>query len=251
MPFQIYLSHPRRERTKRASAIPLIDPKPPISAPLLQEFEIHVRNSTRNARSELVCYLKLLGGESVQVDDNERERPRSHVKGLDEVQRDVMTFVREEAGFAQVYTINRDGFPVGRTMVAVLDDDWSVTLVQRNVHRRLGQLRRDPHIEIAWVGSPVPNSINDRPHVFDFGLLVPRVVFVRGLVQFMDYEEVVAAFQRQTLTQRAKGLTRAPERTVENIKEELVGLRVLPSQVRAEGFGTGAQSFTWTAEEMQ
>jgi len=74
---------------------------------------------------------------------------------------------------------------------------------------------------------------------------------VRGLVQFMDDDEVIAAFQRQTMTQRAKGLTSAPERTVENIKEELVGLRVLPSQVRAEGFGTGAQSFTWTSEEMR
>ena len=194
--------------------------------------------------------LALVGGEFVQIDDNERERPRNHVMELDEVQRDAMTFVREEAGFAQVYTINRDGFPVGRTMVAVLNDDWSVTLVQRNVHRRIGQLRRDPHIEITWVGSPLPDSINDRPHVYDFGLVVPRVVFVRGLAQFMDDDEVVAVFQRQTLVQRTKGLTSAPERTVENIKEELVGLHVLPTQVRAEGFGIGAQSFTWTSEEI-
>jgi len=187
----------------------------------------------------------------VQVDDNERERLRSRVKSLDEVQREVMTFLKEEAGFAQVYTINGEGFPVGRTMVAVINDDWSVTLVQRKVHRRLGQLRRDPHVEVAWVGLPAPDSINDRPHVYDFGLLVPRVVFVRGLARFMDEEEMVATFQRQTQIQRAKGLTGAPERTVENIKEELVGLRVAPTQVRAEGFATGAQSFTWTAEEMR
>jgi len=194
--------------------------------------------------------LKIVVGGSVQVDDNERERTRSRVKSLDEVQREVMTFLREEAGFAQVYTINREGYPVGRTMVAPINDDWSVTLVQRTVHRRLSQLRRDPHVEIAWVGSPAPDSINDRPHVYDFGWLIPRVVFLRGIARFMNEEEMVAEFQRQTLTQRAKGLTSAPERTIENIKEELVGLRVTPAQIRVEGFGVGAQSFTWKAEEM-
>jgi hypothetical protein len=189
------------------------------------------------------------GGVRVQVDRNEHDRTEAGVRDLEGVQREVMSFLKHEAGFAQVYTVNREGYPVGRTMAAPIEDDWSVILIQRNVHRRLQQLKRNPHIEIAWVGSPAPDSVNDRPHVYDFGLLIPRVVFLRGLAQFMDEEEMVAAFQKQTIVQRAKGLTAAPERTVANIKAELVGLRILTRQIRVEGFGAGAESFTWTVEE--
>jgi hypothetical protein len=173
------------------------------------------------------------------------------VKELDEVQREVMGFLRNEAGFAQVYTVNREGYPVGRTMVAPIEEDWSVILIQRNVHRRLAQMLRNPHVEIMWAGSPSPDSINDRPHVYDFGLPIPRVVFLRGLADFMDQDAVVEAFQRQTNIQRENGFTKAPERTEQNIKEELVGVRILTRQIRAEGFGTGAQSFTWTMEEVK
>ena len=181
----------------------------------------------------------------MQVDSNERERPGARPRTQDEVERDVMAFLTGEAGFAQVFTINRDGFPVGRTMVAPVAADWSVNLVQRAVHRRLGQLRRDPRMEIVWTGTPAPGSVNDRPHVYDFGWAVPRAVFLRGTASFMSPDELVATYERQTEIQRAKGLTKAPLRTADQIREELVGVHVTPVQVRAEGFGAGAQSYTW------
>lgn len=185
---------------------------------------------------------------SVRVEDNERPREGVVPRPLDAVQRDAMAFVRDQAGFAQVFTVNRDGFPVGRTMVAPVNPDWSVDLVQRAVHRRLGQIRRDPHVEVVWVGDPLPDSVNDRPHVYDFGLDVPRVVFLRGLARVMDHPWTLERFTRQTAIQRSKGLTRAPERSAENVRDELVGIHIVPVQVRAEGFGVGAQSFTWPVE---
>ncbi|MGH8995414.1 MAG: hypothetical protein ACRDYB_05175 [Acidimicrobiales bacterium] len=185
----------------------------------------------------------------VRVDSNERERQSVAAKPVDRVQREAMAFLRDDAGFAQVFTITRTGYPVGRTMVAPVNSDWSVDLVQRNVHHRLGQLRRDPHVEIVWVGLPQAGSVNDRPHVYDFGLLVPRVVFLRGEAVFMDDEATLEVFRRQTAIQRGRGLDLAPERSDENVRRELVGVHVSPKQVRAEGFGTGAQCFTWTIEE--
>ena len=134
-------------------------------------------------------------------------------------------------------------------MVAPIQPDWSVVLVQRSVHKRLEQMKNNPHVEIVWVGTSVPGSVNDRPHVYDFGLLIPRVVFLRGLAEFMDEQAAAEAFQSQTIIQRAKGLTSAPMRSIENIKEELVGVRIVASQIRAEGFGTGAESFTWKVEK--
>jgi hypothetical protein len=181
----------------------------------------------------------------VEVLSNERGGRDAPQKPLEQVQREVMAFLKEEAGFAQVVSINRAGFPVARTMVAAISDDWSVTTVQRRVHKRLGQLRRNPRMEIIWTGTPAPDSINDRPHVYDTGLLVPRVVFLRGLAEFLDPEETIRRFRRQTAIFRDQGHFNAPERTDENIREELVGVYVRPLQVRAEGFGAGAQSFTW------
>jgi hypothetical protein len=185
---------------------------------------------------------------SFRVDANQRAGRDEPVPALADLQRRVLHFVREEAGFAQVVTINRDGFPVGRTMVAPLEEDWSVTLVQRSVHRRLAQLRRNPRLEIIWVGDPAPENVNDRPHVYDFGHNAPRVVFLRGMAEFLDADETIRRFRRQTARNLARGQTLAPERSDDNIREQLVGIHVRPIQVRAEGFGAGAQSFTWTLE---
>ncbi|HUY50286.1 MAG TPA: pyridoxamine 5'-phosphate oxidase family protein [Streptosporangiaceae bacterium] len=183
---------------------------------------------------------------TVHVESNERAGREAPAKPIEQVRQEVMRFITEEAGFAQVYTVNKDGYPVGRTMVAAINEDWSVDLIQRGVHRRLGQLRRNPHVEITWVGEPAAGSVNDRPHVYDWGLLVPRVVFLRGVAEFMDDDWTVVRYQRQTAIQRAKGLTKAPVRSADNVQAELIGIHVRPVQVRAEGFGAGAQSFTWS-----
>lgn len=182
---------------------------------------------------------------TVKVERNERDREGATDPSLEVVAAEAMRFVNEEAGFAQVYTISRAGYPVGRTMVAMLQPDWSVYLVQRKVHRRNDQLRRDPRAEVLWSGSPAADSVNDRPHVFDWGLTIPRAVFVRGDASFMDDDKLLEVFFAQTAAQRSKGLTKAPLRTPENVLEELIGVDIRARQVRAEGFGIGAISYTW------
>jgi hypothetical protein len=157
-----------------------------------------------------------------------------------------LAFVHEEAGFAQVTTIDRFGFPVGRSMTAFLNDDWSVDLVQRRSHARLAQLRREPRTLVTWVGSPAPGATNERPHVFDIGRLPPRAVYVRATARFMDDAETVACYSRHVARQRAQGFTRAPLRDAEQVRSDLAGVHLVPYRVRLEGFGTGAQSFDWT-----
>ncbi|MCS6803055.1 MAG: hypothetical protein RMM58_15595 [Chloroflexota bacterium] len=164
---------------------------------------------------------------------------------LEEIQRRVMRFLREEAGFAQVFTINRAGFPVGRTMVAPINDDWSVDLIQRKVHKRLAHWRRRPQTEIVWVGPPHRSNRNLRPHVYDWQVQVPRVVFLRGIAHFLSDEELVERFERQTAINLAEGRTLAPVRDRANIVAELIGVHIQPLQVRAEGFAGGPESYTW------
>lgn len=162
----------------------------------------------------------------------------------------VLGWVKQEAGFAQLVTVNRAGFPVGRTLGAPVNDDWSVDLVQRGVHRRLAQLRRDPHVEVVWVGTPAPGSRNDHPAVFDYGWLVPRVVFLRARAEIMPNDWAVARYGEQIAVLQGRGLgSKAPLRSAEQAAEDLVGVRLHPIRVRAEGFGDGAQALTWNVEE--
>ncbi|SCE66565.1 hypothetical protein GA0070607_0134 [Micromonospora coriariae] len=155
-------------------------------------------------------------------------------------------FVLGEAGFAQVTTIDSDGFPVSRTMTAFLEPDWSVSLVQRAGHRRLEQWRRDPHTLVTWVGSPAPGATNERPHVFDIGLVPPRMVAIRGTASVMPAEWTIAVYRREVARQRASGFTKAPVRSADEVSAELAGVRIEPVRVRLEGFGVGAESHLWT-----
>jgi hypothetical protein len=169
---------------------------------------------------------------------------------ITELQSRVLQWLRRDAGFAQVFSINKAGYPVGRTMAAPIDDSFTVWLVQRQVHKRMQHWQRNPRTEVVWVGTPAPGSRNDSPHVYDLNLLVPRAVFLRGDVEFLDASTLLDVFQKQTARHLANGWTKAPLRTPENIVAELVGVRIRPLQVRVEGFGDGAASFTWTAADL-
>lgn len=154
-------------------------------------------------------------------------------------------FVRDEAGFAVVTTLDAQGYPVSRSMTAFLAEGFAVNLVQRRSHRRLEQLRRDPRLLVAWLGSPAPGATNDRPHVFDLGRLPARAVMVRGQAQFMGEAWTWDTYARARAEQVARGDDRAPARDRDQVAADLIGIRVHPYRVRLEGFGDGAQSFDW------
>ena len=157
---------------------------------------------------------------------------------------DALAFVSAEAGFAQLTTLDRNGYPVTRTMTAFLSDDWSVALIQRRSLKRLQQWQTNPRSEVSWIGSPSPKASNERPHVFDLGLLPPRFVSVRGTAEFMSDDWTVANYQEHLAQQRRHGHTKAPMRTSEQVATDLVGVLIRPVKVRLEGFGLDAESFT-------
>jgi len=154
-------------------------------------------------------------------------------------------FVRDEAGFAVVTTLDALGYPVSRSMSAFLAEGFAVNLVQRRSHRRLEQLRCDPRLLVAWFGSPAPGATNDRPHVFDLGRLPARAVMVRGHAQFMGEAWTWDTYARARAEQVARGDDRAPARDRVRVANELTGIRVHPYRVRLEGFGGGSLSFDW------
>jgi hypothetical protein len=156
-----------------------------------------------------------------------------------------LRFVQDEAGFAQLVTFGATGDPIGRTTSAFLNDDWSVDMVQRRSHRRIEQLKRDGRVLVLWSGAPAADSVNDSPWTFDLGLTIPRVVFVRGVARALDAEETWAVYRRHSERLRAAGNTKAPQRDRGDIEQSFAGTRIEPRRIRLEGFGRGAESFTW------
>lgn len=168
--------------------------------------------------------------------------------GVMEAKERARRFVLEEAGFAQLTTIDARGYPVTRTMTAFLLGDWAVATVQRRLHRRIEQWHRRPQTEVLWVGTPRSGASNEHPHVFDLGLLPPRVVSIRGDAVVMPATWTEEVYRTGVTAQRALGHDRAPLRSPEEVAEELAGVLIRPVRVRLEGFGDGAQSFTFTPE---
>ena len=159
-----------------------------------------------------------------------------------------VAFVHDEAGFAQVTTIDRGGYPVARSMTAFLAGDWSVHLVQRASHARIAQWRRNPRTLVTWVGEPSAVIRNDAPHVFDLGTLPDRLVSIRGDAEFMPAEWTREVFRAQSDAHRASGNTRAPLRSDDDVDENLLGVRIRPFRVRLEGFGADPTPTTWTID---
>ncbi|WP_017934729.1 hypothetical protein [Nocardioides sp. Iso805N] len=157
-----------------------------------------------------------------------------------------LRFVREDAGFARVLTSDAAGHLVGRTASAFLNDDWTVDTVQRAMHRRVKQLERDGRVLVMWSGEPAADSVNDSPSTFDLGLTIPRVVFVRGVARPLDADATWEVYHRHSERLRAAGHTKAPVRDRADIDENFAGVRIEPRWIRLEGFGRGAESFTWT-----
>lgn len=168
---------------------------------------------------------------------------------LERATRAAFQFVADDAGFAQVVTVDGRGQLVGRSMTAFLNEDWSVDLLQRRQHARLPQWRRNPHTLVMWVGTPAAGATNEHPHVFDINTLPPRAVFVRGTVTFLDPVRTELIYRREIEAQRAAGFDRAPLRTADEVERDLEAVRVIPYRVRLEGFGDGAEAFDFTLNE--
>ncbi|HET9944188.1 MAG TPA: hypothetical protein VFR56_00950, partial [Actinomycetes bacterium] len=113
------------------------------------------------------------------------------------------SFVRTEAGFAQVTTLDAYGYPASRSATAFLADGFAVDLVQRRVHRRLEQIGANPRLLVTWVGAPAPGATNERPHVFDIGRLPDRAVLVRGTAEVMADDWTWEVYARHRAEQLA------------------------------------------------
>jgi general stress protein 26 len=159
--------------------------------------------------------------------------PGTPSKPIDQVKREVMEWLQTKAGFAQVYTINKDGFPTGRTMGAPVNDDWSVDLIQGNQgYDRVNQVRQNPKLEILWI-----DTRSDQ--------VVPKAVFLRGVGEVYEGDRVIEEYDRRWALNQQRGRARGEKRPADEVRRTLIGIKVRPERIRVEGFGEGSEVFIW------
>lgn len=151
-------------------------------------------------------------------------------KSIDEIKAEVLKFLQEETGFGQVYTINKDGFPIGRTMGAPIEDDWTIDMIQPNHSKRLDQVSKNPRMEVLWI---------------DTSVRIPRAVFLRGNGKVFLGDELLTKYNRRVDISEAKGRSRGPRQEPDAVRANLAGIHFTPVHCRVEGFGERTELFAW------
>jgi hypothetical protein len=133
---------------------------------------------------------------------------------------------------AQVVTLNRNGRPIGRTLGADLNPDFTVDLLTSPFIGRVKQVRRSPEMLFSWVEGKRP------------GCTWPRVVFARGSGAILQGDPVVAAYEARVARYgklphlvRIDMTFEEPRRLdLDEIRARMCVIHFVADEIRAEGF---------------
>jgi hypothetical protein len=133
---------------------------------------------------------------------------------------------------AQVVTLDRGGRPIGRTLGAELNPDFTVDLLTFPFMGRVKQVRRNPVMLFSWVEGKRP------------GCIYPRVVFARGSGTVLEGDAVVAEYEGKLARYgKLPHLVRSdmsfenPRRLdPDEIRARMCVIHFIADEIRAEGF---------------
>lgn len=128
---------------------------------------------------------------------------------------------------AQLFTLDRDGYPAGRSVGVLLNDDWTVDCLADRTRGRALQAAANPRVAIMWDDGAQP---------------VPRVLFIRGDAEVQEGVPMLEAHRRRMDNFIRRGEPRSP-RAAEELLRHMVNIRITPRRIRIEGFGKGTESF--------
>src|SRR5262245_39206271 len=100
-----------------------------------------------------------------------------------------LEWIRSYRNFPQLWTVGRKGFPIGRSTIFPVNDDWSITATGYRGNARVRQIAGNPHVEAMWI---------DTKGEWD------RVVRVRGVAYHTNSETLVRVYDEREDAARAK-----------------------------------------------
>ena len=152
---------------------------------------------------------------------------------MTDIKTEVLQWIRSYTNFPQLHSINKAGFPIGRTTWFPIEDDWSMHATGYRGNARVQQIRNNPHLEAMWLDTTVP---------------VTRVVRIRGLGYHTENESLIRIYDEREDLARAKGEGFGERLTGKEITDTVCCTHITPLRVRLAGFGDGDTSLQWEVD---
>ncbi len=150
-----------------------------------------------------------------------------------DIKAEALDWVQSYKNFPQLHSVNKAGFPVGRTTWFPIEGDWSIHATGYRGNARVQQIRNNPHLEAMWLDTTGP---------------VPRVVRIRGLGYHTEGESLIRIYNEREDIARAKGDGFGERLSGKDITDTVCCTHITPLRVRLAGFGDGEASLEWDVD---
>ncbi len=149
-----------------------------------------------------------------------------------------MTDIKAEAldwlltykNFPQLHSVNKAGFPIGRTTYFPIENDWSIHATGYRGNYRVKQIRDNPHLEAMWLDTTESPT---------------KSVRIRGVGYHTVDESLVRVYNEREDKARARGEGFGPRLYDKEITDTVCCTHITPLRVRLEGFGKQDSPLVW------
>ena len=149
---------------------------------------------------------------------------------MTDIKAEALDWLRTYSNFPQLHSVNKAGFPIGRTTWFPIEDDWSIHATGYRGNYRVRQIRNNPHLEAMWLDT------TDSP---------PKSVRIRGLGYHTVDESLVRIYNEREDIARAGGDGFGPRLFDKEITDTVCCTHITPLRVCLEGFGKQKSSLVW------
>ncbi len=149
---------------------------------------------------------------------------------MTDIKAEALEWLRTYKNFPQLHSVNKAGFPIGRTTYYPIEEDWSIHATGYRGNYRVKQIRDNPHLEAMWLdtaGSPT------------------KSVRIRGLGYHTVDESLVRIYNEREDKARAGGEGFGPRLFDKEITDTVCCTHITPLRVRLEGFGERDSPLVW------
>jgi len=152
---------------------------------------------------------------------------------MDEEKKQALDWIYSYKNFPQLYSINKAGFPIGRTTWFPIEDDWSIHATGYRGNARVQHIRRNPHLEAMWL---------------DTTESVVKVVRIRALGYNTDNDSLVRIYDEREDIARAAGDSFGDRLVGKDITDTVCCTHLTPQRVTLEGFGGSPTPVVWDVD---
>jgi len=149
---------------------------------------------------------------------------------MTDIKAEALEWLRSYRNFPQLHSVNKAGFPLGRTTYFPVEDDWSIHATGYRGNYRVKQIRNNPHLEATWLDTTESPT---------------KSVRIRGLGYHTVGESLVRVYNEREDKARARGEGFGPRLFDKEITDTVCCTHITPLRVRLEGFGKQDSPLVW------